>query len=60
MKKGETCIRKRYLVSAPVAGRLGRINLDEGDRVSQGDIIAQIDPLPLKSDIEEAQARLRQ
>ncbi len=59
-EEGETRIRKRYLVSAPVEGRLARIDLDEGDRVIKGQIIAQIDPLPLKSDIREAQARLRQ
>ena len=59
-EEGETRIRKRYLVSAPVEGRLARINLDEGDRVSQGQIIAQIDPLSLDSQIQEAQARLRQ
>ena len=59
-EEGETRIRKRYLVSAPVAGRLARIKLDEGDRVTQGEIIARIDPLPLESDIQEAQARLRQ
>ncbi|MGK7916849.1 MAG: efflux RND transporter periplasmic adaptor subunit [Prochloraceae cyanobacterium] len=59
-EEGETRIRKRYLVSAPVEGRLARINLDEGDRVTQGQIIAQIDPLSLDSQIREAQARLRQ
>ncbi len=59
-EEGETRIRKRYVVSAPVAGRLARIDLDEGDRVTQGEVIAQIDPLPLESDIQEAQARLRQ
>ena len=59
-EEGETRIRKRYFVSAPVAGRLARIKLDEGDRVTQGEIIAQIDPLPLESEIKEAQARLRQ
>ncbi len=59
-EEGETRIRQRYVVSAPVTGRLARINLDEGDRVKQGEIIAQIDPLPLKSDIQAAQARLRQ
>ncbi|MDJ0899372.1 MAG: efflux RND transporter periplasmic adaptor subunit [Xenococcus sp. MO_188.B8] len=59
-EEGETRIRQRYLVSAPVEGRLARIKLDEGDRVTQGEIIAQIDPLPLESDIREAQARLRQ
>ncbi len=59
-EEGQTRIRKRYLISAPVAGRLARINLDEGDRVTKGELIAQIDPLPLESDIQEAQARLRQ
>ena len=59
-EEGETRIRKRYIVSAPVEGRLARINLDEGDRVVKGQIIAQIDPFPLESDIQEAQARLRQ
>ena len=59
-EEGQTRIRQRYLVSAPIAGRLARINLDEGDRISKGEIIAQIDPLPLKSNVEEAQARLRQ
>ena len=59
-EEGETRIRKRYLVSAPVAGRLSRIKLDEGDPITKGEIIAQIDPLPLESDIQAAQARLRQ
>lgn len=59
-EEGETRIRKRYVVSAPVEGRLARIELDEGDRVVRGEIIAQIDPLPLESDIREARARLRQ
>ena len=59
-EEGETRIRKRFVVSAPVAGRLTRIKLDEGDRVNQGDIIALIDPLPLEADVREARARLRQ
>ena len=59
-EEGETRIRKRYTVSAPVEGRLTRIDLDEGDRVIQGQIIAHIDPLALESEITEAQARLRQ
>lgn len=59
-EEGETRIRKRYMVSAPVGGRLRRINLDEGDRVTEGEVIAQIDPLPLNSEIQAAQARLRQ
>ena len=59
-EEGETRIRKRFVVSTPVAGRMSRITLDEGDRVTKGMIIAQIDPLPLEADVREAQARLRQ
>ncbi|MBE9047966.1 biotin/lipoyl-binding protein [Pleurocapsales cyanobacterium LEGE 10410] len=59
-EEGETRIRQRYLVSAPVAGRLKRIEFDEGDRVSKGEVIAQIEPLSLESEVREAQARLRQ
>ena len=59
-EEGETRIRKRYLVSAPVEGRLRRIDLDEGDLVTKGQIVAQIDPLSLESEIQEARARLRQ
>jgi HlyD family secretion protein len=59
-EEGETRIRNRFVVSAPVAGRLARIELDEGDRVSKGSVIARIDPLPLEADVREAQARLRQ
>lgn len=58
--EGETRIRSRFVVSAPVAGRLARINLDEGDEVKKGALIAQIDPLPLNSQVREAQARLQQ
>ena len=59
-EEGETRIHQRFVVSTPVAGRMSRIELDEGDRVTKGTIIAQIDPLPLEADVREAQARLRQ
>ena len=59
-EEGETRIRKRFVVSAPVEGRMARIELDEGDRVTKGMVIAQIDPLPLEADVREAQARLRE
>lgn len=58
--EGKTRIRSRFVVSAPVAGRLGRIKLDEGDQIKQGAIIAQIDRLPLDADVREAKGRLRQ
>ena len=59
-EEGETRIRQRFVVSAPVEGRLARIDLDEGDPVTKGSVLAQIDPLSLESDVKEAQSRLRQ
>ncbi len=45
--EGKTRVRDRYVVAAPVAGRLRRIALHRGDTVKSGQLIAQIDPLPL-------------
>lgn len=45
--EGKTRVRDRYVVAAPVAGRLRRIALRRGDAVKRGQLIAQIDPLPL-------------
>jgi HlyD family secretion protein len=45
--EGKTRVRDRYVVAAPVAGRLRRINLRRGDALESGQVIAQIDPLPL-------------
>lgn len=45
--EGKTRVRDRYVVAAPVAGRLRRIALRRGDALTSGQLIAQIDPLPL-------------
>lgn len=45
--EGKTRVRDRYVIGAPVAGRLRRIDLRRGDAVEQGQVIAQIDPMPL-------------
>jgi HlyD family secretion protein len=42
---GRTRLRDRYTVSAPVAGRLTRIVLREGDRVTAGDAVAVLLPV---------------
>lgn len=41
---GETRIRERYIVSAPLAGRLLRVELDPGDPISEEQILATLDP----------------
>lgn len=56
--EGKTRVRHRSIVSAPVTGRLARIALTEGDHVNQGEVVARIDPLPLESAVQEAQARI--
>jgi HlyD family secretion protein len=58
-EEGKTRVIDRYVVSAPVAGRLQRLQLDEGDPVQRGDLLAVLDPLQLSSRIEEAQAQVR-
>lgn len=59
-EEGKTRVRLRYRVSTPIAGRLFRIDLTAGDVVQQGQMLAQIDPLPLDSQVQSAQARLRE
>lgn len=58
--EGKTQVEERYVVAAPVAGRLQRIGLEPGDTVESGKLIAQLDPLPLTTQVRSAQARLQQ
>jgi HlyD family secretion protein len=44
---GETRAHERYVVAAPVAGRLLRVDLHEGDPVRVGQRLAQLAPAPL-------------
>ena len=46
---GETRAQDRYVVSAPVAGRVSRIELREGNPVKQREVVARIWPLPLSA-----------
>ena len=60
---GRTRLKDRYTISAPVAARLERITLHEGDSVAAGDTVAMLRPAmsPMVDDRSraEAQARLR-
>jgi HlyD family secretion protein len=58
-EEGETRVRQRFTVAAPTTGRLLRIELDEGDPVQAGAVVARIVPSPLDPrDEAAAQARL--
>jgi HlyD family secretion protein len=45
-EEGQTRVKDRYVVAAPVGGRVARIAVREGDSVSKGDILARIFPTP--------------
>jgi len=44
--EGETRVRDRFVISAPVAGRLQRIELEPGDPVRRGAVVATLTPAP--------------
>jgi len=56
--EGETRSRERFLVSAPVSGRLLRMEVRAGDAVVSGQALAWMAPMPLsRREHDEAQER---
>jgi HlyD family secretion protein len=55
---GRTRVRERYVVAAPVAGRVERLMFTEGALIRAGEVIVMLRPLPLDS-TAMAQARSR-
>lgn len=45
--EGKTRVSERFVVAAPVSGKLKRIALQRGDQVGQGEAVAVIEPLPI-------------
>ncbi|MFQ5668696.1 MAG: efflux RND transporter periplasmic adaptor subunit [Candidatus Binatia bacterium] len=58
-EEGYTRVRDRFVIAAPIAGRLARIALRAGDTVERGTVVARMRPLPLDPRARaEAMARL--
>jgi HlyD family secretion protein len=55
-EEGETRVRERFLVSAPVAGRLLRIELEPGDPVRSGETVLAV-LQPRESTLLDARSR---
>ncbi|HSG48555.1 MAG TPA: efflux RND transporter periplasmic adaptor subunit [Longimicrobiales bacterium] len=56
---GETRVEDRYVLSAPVTGRLVRLQCEAGDSVTKGEVLARVYPLPLDSRaVQDASGRL--
>jgi HlyD family secretion protein len=60
VEEGRTRVRDRFEISAPVAGRVRRIMLDEGDSIEAGQVVAQLDPLPLTSEVRSLVAQIEE
>lgn len=57
--QGETRSHDRFVLSAPVAGRLMRIEVHDGDSVQENQLLAQIAPLPMSArEQDELEARV--
>lgn len=58
---GKTRVRERFVVSAPLAGRVQRITLKAGDAVARGDVLAIMQPAapPLIDAREERELEAR-
>jgi HlyD family secretion protein len=60
---GKTRLRDRYVVSAPLAGELTRVDLREGDTVAAGDVVAvmlpALSPMLDERSLREQQVRVR-
>jgi HlyD family secretion protein len=58
-EEGETRVRDRFVIAAPIAGRVARLTLEAGDAVQVGSVVARMHPLPLDPRTQaEASARL--
>jgi HlyD family secretion protein len=56
--RGETRVVDRFVITAPVSGRVARIDLREGAVIAQGDVVARIAPMPIDPrQREEGEAR---
>lgn len=58
-EEGVTRVRERFVVSSPVSGRILRIELDPGDRVESGQVVARVraEAAPLLDERSRAEAQ---
>ncbi len=58
-EQAETRSHDRFVITAPVAGRVLRLELHEGDSVTEGQTIAELEPAPVgERELRELEARL--
>ncbi len=55
-EQAKTRLPKTWLITMPYSGRIEAVTLAEGDKVEQGQLVAQIVPVDLEHTLQEAQA----
>ncbi len=56
----KTRLADEYIVDMPVTGTVLRIDLDEGDDVEKGQVVAQVDPYDLRQNLLRVEAQIAQ
>src|SRR5690606_29728015 len=60
LASGQIAYRNEVELRSEVIGQVVELPVEEGDRVSQGEIILRLDPETFKAEVEQAQATVRQ
>ena len=60
LEDAKTRLAENYIVDMPVSGTLERIELEVGDRIERGQVIAQIDQFDLESQVRGMEALIDQ
>jgi len=55
----KTRLADEYILTMPIAGRVGRIALEEGDGVTSGQVLARIDDFDLRKQLEGRRAHVQ-
>lgn len=58
-ERAETVLRRDFPVSLPVSGRIGRIELEPGDRVRKGEQLVAFDATPVSKQVQARSANVR-
>ena len=57
--RGYVIAKHQVLVSPQVSGRIMRLNIEEGRRVTKGEVLAEVDPTEYLADVKQLQGALQ-
>jgi HlyD family secretion protein len=58
-ERAETMLRRDFPVTLPKSGRIGRIDLEPGDRVRKGETLVSFDAVPMSAEVDAQAARVQ-